>query len=293
MTANSPDPFQLLRQRMREAALKAAQAKGGRKPPLRFRASEAGNCPRQIAYRLLGYEPRPDSPELMMYQVAGNVWQDVIRALFLQYGVPIEGIDFRPDGEQKETMDTQRVFEATSTDGQAVSVTVSARADGKFPETPLGPAQFEFKTKSHYKHEWLEKALQGGYKMPDGTKVPAGNDAAVARVRVKEMNNYQQVQITMAMFDDTVTCYGAMSRNTVQPGLKPTKGGDPAGIYIELDEAEVAQILSDFADIKLAVQRNELPKPAHFDGSSECNYCAFYDYCPTRSGRMPSRTRED
>lgn len=285
MTDAPRDPFELLYERIAEDNAHKVENQSGRKPVLRFRASEAGSCKRQVWYRLMGYKPRPDPVYLTLYQVEGNVAQDVVRALFEKYGVPLEGITFdNSTGEQVETLDTQRVFDVEMADGSTEQVTVSARADGFFPSTPRGPAQFEFKTMSTFKMKWLQDALQKG-----------GEERAIARVKEKHGNNYPQVQITMAVFDDELAVYGAKDRNLCQYGLRAvkTRKGQPecppAGLYIPRDQEAIDHYLRQFALVKRAVKVGEPPKPQYLDGSTECNQCAFYEHCPTLSAKKQRR----
>lgn len=279
------DPFELLEQRIREDNERKVADWSGRRPHLRFRASEAGNCKRQTWYRLMGYKPAPDPVYLTMYQVEGTVAQDVVRSLFKTYDVPLEGITFdNVSGEQVETLDTQRVFEVAMPDGTTERITVSARADGHFPVTPVGPAQFEFKTMSTFKMKWLQQAYQKG-----------GDEAAIERIVEKHSNNYQQVQVTMAVFDDEWAVYGAKDRNLCQYGVRVTasRKGNPdpplRGIYIPRDQATIDGLLQQFALVKRAVMANEPPAPEFFDGSQECNQCPYHQHCPTASKKQEAK----
>lgn len=276
------DPFELLEKRIWEDNVAKVENWSGRRPQLRFRASEAGNCKRQVWYRLMGYRPAPDPVYLTLYQVEGTVAQDVVRSLFKRYGVPLEGITFdSTSGEQVETLDTQRVFDVAMPDGTTECITVSARADGHFPQTPVGPAQFEFKTMSTYKMKWLQRDYQQG-----------GDAAAIERIIEKHSNNHAQVQVTMAMFDDEWAVYGPKDRNMCQYGVRVSapRKGQPLpplrGIYIQRNQEVIDTLLQQFAFVKRAVKTETPPDPEFFDGSRECNQCPYYKHCPTLSKKM-------
>jgi CRISPR/Cas system-associated exonuclease Cas4 (RecB family) len=234
-----------------------------RRPPLRFRASEAGNCARRIWYRLMGYVPAPDSPELMMKQMWGNLAQDVVRSLFKKYEIPIGGIEFKSDGTQKELLDDIKEFPV----GEEM-IKVSARADGEFN----GDTLFEFKTIDHFKNYWFQQAYNGHWE-----KYGKGNDAVVARIKEKNPYYYDQVQITGEIFGKTRTLFGTQNRSAVEYGMKALDG-TRADIYIERDPEQVLGILMKLAMIARAVRNEKVPPPL-LAGSMECSFCPFLYQC--------------
>ena len=241
-----------------------------KRPPVRFRASEAGNCARRIYYRLIGAVPTPDPADLKLKQFEGNLQQDVVRSLFKEHNIPIEGIVFGEDGTQEETLAAQKEFEVDMGDGTTSTVTVSARADGRFPNLEGGSAIFEFKTIDHFKNYWLQKTYDGHF----GTK---GNDAVLERIETKHGYYDGQMQITMAIFGDDQTYFGAKNRSAVAYGLE-TPDGLRTGVFVPRDEGKIKTILRTFAGIKEAVETGK-PPPAKLDGSMECSFCPFYYQC--------------
>lgn len=244
-----------------------------RRPPLRFRASESGACPRRIWYRLMGYVPTPDDPGLILKQLDGNLAQDVVRQLMLEHGVRIEGIEFRADGTQVETLDTIKECEAP--DGTKIKV--SARADGKLA-TPRGWALFEFKTLKHFDAMWLDRAYQSGYKGGE-----TGTMGIMERVRAKLPYYEAQMQITMHVFDETLTYFGTKDKGYSSYGWATPDGGR-SGAYMEYDEERVAGILAMFAEVQQAVQDEKPPDYSHplvpsFDGGGQCGWCPFHYQC--------------
>lgn len=257
------DPFVQLRKAMAVKARERVLAKPhnketwmyDRRPPLRFRASEAGSCARQIYLRLIGCVPKPDSPELILKQIFGNVAQDVVRGLFKEYGVPIGGITFHVDGTQKELLDARKDFDVGDT-----TVKVAARADGEFN----GDTLFEFKTLDSKKHYWMEQAKKGHWE-----KYGSGNDATVKYIAARYPYYYDQVQITAAVFDKARTLFGLQNRDRVAYDS-----------YIMTEDKErVLLILQKFAFIKRCVE-TETPPPPILAGSVACSWCPLAHHCP-------------
>ena len=271
MTQNSDkvlDPFEQLRVAMaaeaRERVLKKPHDKTTwrykKRPPLRFRASEAGACGRRIWYRLMGYVPTPDSPDLMMKQLWGNLAQDVVRGLFHKHGIKIGGVEFQSDGTQKETLDARHDFDV---DGTAVKV--AARADGDFDADTL----FEFKTLNERKHYWMKQAFAGHW-----DKYGKGNDAAVAYIKNRYAWYYDQVQVTSAIFGKSQTLFGFMNRDSVQYDH----------YMIAADPEKLREVLLNFAVVQRGVQ-TETPPPPILSGSMECTWCPFHYQCHGKTER--------
>lgn len=261
------DPFALLRTKMaaaaRERVLKKPHDKSTWKyktrPPLRFRASESGSCPRQIWYRLNGYVPTPGSPELMLKQLWGNVAQDVVRELFRKYDVPIGGIEFMDDGTQKELLDARKDYDVPDAEGNITWVKIAARADGEFPDSTL----FEFKTLDSKKHYWMEQAFKGHWK-----KYGKGNDASVQYIANRYPWYYDQVQITRDIFEKKDALFGFQNRDRVEYD----------SYVMAADNGRVAFILQKFAMVKRAVESGAAPAPI-LAGSAQCSWCSFHYQC--------------
>jgi hypothetical protein len=209
----------------------------------------------------------------------GNVAQDVLRNLFEDFKVPFEGVD--KDGE--ETISGDRHFDVKMPDGSAIDVWASARADGRFPDYPDERGSlFEFKTMSGYKPGWFQKAYDGRWKKATG-KTP--DERAIERIRTKHAGNYEQVQITMAVFEEDRTFYGHKDCGEAQFGLVD-KDGKRRGVVIERDDAEIARILKDFAEVVVAVKAEKAPKAKFLDGEPACSWCPFYYRCHGATKRM-------
>ena len=236
-----------------------------RRPPLRFRASEAGSCPRRLWYRLMGYVPTPDDPGLVWKQADGNIGQDMIRTMMKEAGVGLGGIEFQPDGTQKETLDTRRKFVVGDTE-----VEVSARADGAL-ETPRGLALFEFKTMAFYPSDWLEK-----------TFAKEGEGGVIDRLKKKHPYYVAQMQMTMAIFDYDLTYFGHKNKSAGSHGFR-AENDERCGVYLERDQQVIDGILATFAEVQEQVHAGTPPRFSHpkvpLDGSGECGFCAFHYQC--------------
>jgi CRISPR/Cas system-associated exonuclease Cas4 (RecB family) len=246
-------------------------------PTLRFRASEAGYCERRVWYRLVGQVPQPDSPFSQRMMMQGNVQQDVVRSLFRSHGVNIGGIDFRPDGEQVETIvERGRKFEV---DGK--TIVVSARADGDFPD--MDGALFEFKTMDHMKDDWLCKQWHPKKEM----------QGVLDRLETKHPDYMAQMQMTMQIFDRDATWFGHFNRNFVRYGIfggidgNPSKKEAKGGVLVKSNPEQQQQILERFAGIQDCVE-SATPPPPILDGSKPCSYCPFYYAChgAVRAGKV-------
>jgi len=268
------------RRKVLEQPYDASTMRYERRPSIRFRASESGNCPRRIWYRLMGFVPTPDDPSLVLKQLEGNISQDVIRGLFQQYGIPVRGIVFEADGAQTETLDGRKEFEVPMDDGSAETVLVSARADGDL-DAAGEPAVFEFKTMAKYAVKWLQAAFAKG-----------GVEAALEYLHQKRRYYITQMQITMAVFKFKRTYFNFKDKDTTDYGLVRADGSH-CGLVLEYDDGMVQKLLRKFADVKRYVlAEKEIPFNAPdvpLDGSMECGYCPFYYRCyaaQSRGGRV-------
>lgn len=234
-----------------------------RRPPLRFRASEAGNCPRQLFYRLMGCVPAPDKPSLKLKQLEGNLAQDVVRQLYLKHGVEMGGIEVERSGTVRETLDKVSEFEVS---GERIKV--SARADGEF-DTPYGHALFEFKTATGNSMRWLQTALDRG-----------GKEGLLDRIHKKHPYYVNQIQITMAVFGRSLTYLQFKNKDTTDYGFVDS-AGNRCGVYILYDQNRVDELLGSFAHAQKCVATGNPPDIAlcPLDGSRECDWCPFYYRC--------------
>jgi CRISPR/Cas system-associated exonuclease Cas4 (RecB family) len=269
------DPLEALDAALQAKGLRKVAKWAGRRPPLRFRASEAGKCARQVWYRLSGFKPAAPSAFIQYIWDQGNSDQDLIRNQFRGNGIPVYGIEFT-DTEQLETLDVRTKFQVPLGD-KTVEITVAARADGKL-DTPQGPALFEFKTVRNRAMYWMQKAYDGYWKA-----MGKGNKAIVAYIKKKKRQNYYQVQATMAALKEKLTIYVAKDKDRTTYGMV-TKEGKPVGVYIDYDEKVVDEVLTMFAAVSERVKSGEPPDPEYYEGSYECNYCDFKEHCPTMSG---------
>jgi len=255
------DPAQALYDALEERGLE--EARGHSAPPRRFRASEAANCVRQIYHRLNGDRPAPRNGRSAMYGMCGDVDHDLSRALLVEAGVPIGGIDFKESGEQEELLFYR---ETITHNDQRFEMT--ARCDGLVPETPRGPALLEIKGMSAFAYDWLNKAF-----------IKGGHDGALERVKKKHQSYYDQCQISMAMSGQKLCYLLVKDRSSGTLGLHNPDTGERSGIYIEWDTERYKQILDRFAYVTRKLNEGSPPMPEYTSSSNQCSWCEFRYRC--------------
>lgn len=255
------DPVQALYDAMDAEGLE--EARNHEAPPRRFRASEASNCVRQIYHRLNGDRPAPRAAKSKMYGVCGDVDHDMSRALFIQHGVPVGGIDFKEDGEQVELLWYREQIEWND---QTFEIT--ARCDGLMPETPHGPALLEIKGMSGFAYDWLNKAF-----------IKDGHAGALERIKKKHQSYYDQCHVSMALSGHKLCYLLPKDRSSGTLGLHNPDTNERSGIYIEFDPEHYKKILDRFAYVTRKLGEGKPPMPEKTPGSRECGWCEFRYRC--------------
>jgi CRISPR/Cas system-associated exonuclease Cas4 (RecB family) len=260
------DPIQQLYDSMDAAGWE--EARHHRAPPRRFRASESSNCVRRVWHRHHGDRPAPRKAQSMMYGVCGDADHDITRQLLKHYGVPVMGVVFEKDGEVTEQLLVRKEFTRTNAQGQDVTVTLTARADGVI-DTPRGRCVLEVKGMGYWPYDWLNKAFVAG-----------GEAGAHKRLRDKHGAYYDQCQVTMALTGYKQAYLLPKDRATGTLGLHNAETGERAGLYIEFNEADFEAILQRF--VFIASKVDEPPLPERPSGSYECNFCEYRYRCHDR-----------
>lgn len=242
------------------------EARHHRKPALRIRASEAGNCARNIWYRLSGYRPSPSSADNKLVRMQGDIDHDLVRILMVRSGVPIDGIKINPDGSVTELLNFR---ESVTHDG--TTMVLSGRADGVLPETPYGKAVFEFKSKDGYSMDWLQRSLNEG--------------RLWERVERKHWPWVAQCDMMMMFNGLDVAYLLPKNRSFATLGLDTllTDGVYPGrcGIFIKKDEERMDALLNRLAGIWRAVREGDRPELeiGMVPSCSECRWCNFRYLC--------------
>jgi len=243
-----------------------------RKPAQRFTASEAGNCPWRLWFKLRGYRPAPNTPEAVLRMLQGEIDHNLIRNLFRKYNIDIKGVTFDATTDYMgapvfETMTARKSFEIPMPDGLTDTITLSARADGAV-ETDEGWAIFEFKGMGQWAYDHLnDEALMG-------------DEYLLKRLEAKHRYYIWQMQISMLLFDYQLAYLGPKHRSDAQYGLE-RKDGTRFGVVIKRNDAKILEIQQSLAMIQRHV-RNGTPPPKscrELKGSGSCNNCEFYHLC--------------
>jgi hypothetical protein len=240
-------------------------------PRQNIRASEAGECPRQIYLRLKGFRPKPRTPQQEMYGVFGDADHDIIRKLFIHYDIPIRGVTESADGTMTETIERQKVFER-----EGPSIPVVARADGEIDTYRGKCLLMEIKTIGHWKYDYLQKAYWHG-----------GHDEALERVKTKHPGWYAQCQTAMVVLGYEMVYLVVKGRSEEDIGVyKLDENNKPieetrTGIYVPLDMDHWATLLKKFGYIMDCMAQNEPPglQQCPLPGSKECKWCDFHYMC--------------
>ncbi len=244
--------------------------RGHRKPPLRFRPSEAADCVRQIWFRLRGQRPAPRDGTSNKYGIDGDNAHDTTRLLFNHYGSPVLGVDYDEHGRGDEKMVKKTEYEVVlPEDGGTVKVLISGRADGAIVlEEGEDPELLEVKSMGFYKYDWMAKAYE-----------KEGTAGALARVKEKEKSYWYQCQVSMGLFGFK-KCYLVMvDRSTGTIGLYNKTTGKREGLVLDFDPKVWQEILDKFAYIKYKLNVDEKPLAEYPASSYQCTYCPFKYAC--------------
>lgn len=237
-----------------------------RKPPRRFRASEAADCSRKIWYRHSGYVPAPRTPFLELVSTSGNIHHDYVRQLLALYGVELTGLQMNADGTVTEDATIVRQFERGG-----VKFDVSGRSDGGVTVTIEDvdeDAVLEIKSVGGLQYKYINKAFARG---PE----------AVYRYIHEKCRSYVYQGTTMALLQDKRYVYLLLvNRDMMEIGLfEAATGRRHGGLQWRVDEELQEQILRKFASVTKAVNRGVPPAPEFLPGSKECERCDFLVYC--------------
>jgi len=280
------DPIKKLYESMTQAAIE--DTRNHRRPPTRFRPSEAGDCVRQIWFRLKGQRPAPRTAKSNMYGIKGDVDHDTTRQLLNHYTeTGVGGVTYDEHGNSDETMAVKMEFEVEMKDEHGavegvVKILVSGRADGEIaPDTdkPDDLALCEIKGTGYWPYDWLMKSFDGGYKTLGGKKVPPGHDAALARIKDKHKSWYFQCQATMAITGYKKCYLIVVDRSSGTIGLHSEDTDERMGITFDFDPTVWEEILQKFAYIKYKLNADEMPPAEYASKSMECSWCPFYYAC--------------
>ena len=246
-------PIERLYEAIRDDEAKAARNKGG--SSRRIRASEAGNCARQIFYRISGHRAAPRSSTSVMLGVGGDADHDVTRQMLGHYGIEVRKVSHNEDGSVDELLMDAVEFDCELPDGTTERVTFSSRADGEI-DVPEGVALLEIKGMSYWPFKYLKDAVK------------KGPEATLAHLHKKHRRYLYQVEITMRIF----------GYDRVYFVFKDRSFGTLLGHLYERDDELWAQIRREMGLVWKAVREGEPPRPL-IEGSSDCSWCPYHYLC--------------
>lgn len=277
------DPIKKLYQTMDAEAMD--KVRQHRKPPTRFRPSEAADCVRKIWLRLNGQRPAPRTATSDMYGIKGDVDHDTTRQLLNHYSDPVLGVTYDEHGNGVEEMGIKTDFDIEVPSGGSVRVLVSGRADGAMVidgEEVL----LEIKGVGFYKYKWINEAWTDGYRPKGLGKALPGGDATVLRyLQEKRKDWIYQCQTMMALTGHKKCYLIIVDRSTGCIGLHNEKTGDRTGVMLDFDPELWEEIKKKFAYIKYKLNAGTMPAAEFASGSVECTYCPFFYACHGASQR--------
>ena len=228
-------------------------------------------------------KPAPRNAVGNLYGIRGDIEHDTTRQLLNKYTpAGVQGVTYGEDGEGKETMIIKKEYTVELRRGGTVNILISGRADGEIAydaDNPDDLALLEVKTTGFYPYDWLSKAYEAGYKTADGTKVPGGHGAALARIKEKHKSWYAQCQMTMGITGHTKCYLLVVDRSSGTMGLHNKTTDKREGIIFDFDQEFFDDLLQKFASIKYKLNVDEAPIAEFAEKSTECSYCPFKYRC--------------
>lgn len=248
------------------------QHEGYSPPPVRFRASESGDCSRRIWYRLSGFKPeKPKSVFMELLTSMGDLMHDVLRWRFKNAGVEMFDLTF---DEETGTVveDNQRAVVVSYNDEK---FTVSFRADGGVVIDGV-PHVLEVKSIDGFSYSAMKRVFDNG-----------GWPALIEYLRDDTLGSKNRGDKYAKWFGQA-TITGMLSKPPVTHGYivvgDRSMGqfgfdGSNEGMSVELCHEDLTRTLAKFAYISKAVRDGEPPMPEYMQTSKECSYCPFFNRC--------------
>lgn len=248
-------------------------ARNYRKPPQRFRASELGNCKREIWYRLSGYVPAPRYGSSDDYGIDGDAHHDLVRQMMEHYGTPVRGIEWE-DGQARE-MD----WDIGEFEYDGMTINISARLDG-WVDIDGEEYLLEIKSMGYWPYKYLQEAYENGFRDKDGVEHEAGEPAVHARIQEKHPGYVQQMNACMAIFNAKQAYLVVKDRSGCTMGVHNRETGDRfGGGYFTYDPDLFNDQLRRLHRIKMRVLDGSPPPPEYTAGSPTCKRCDYRYAC--------------
>jgi CRISPR/Cas system-associated exonuclease Cas4 (RecB family) len=239
-------------------------------PPQRFRASEAGACPRQVYYRLAGYKPEtPRTAFLELLTSMGELQHNVVRWRMKQAGVDLFDLSFNEETGEVEEENHRKV----KVQHNGEEFVVAFRSDGGVNIDGV-PHVLEIKTIDGFSFSAMNKVFQnGGW--------PALKEYLTSGEGKNRGDKYskwfKQATISGLLSKERLdNAYLIIAdRSMGQFGF----AGENSGLAFKLEEEELNKCLSMFAYVAKALREGEPPMQEYLQNSKECGYCPYKNRC--------------
>lgn len=227
-------------------------------PPIRFRASEAGDCPRKIWYRLRGEQPKPISPFVKILTENGDVHHDLVRWRMREAGVELFDLDFDEDtGKVVETNHGVKTVIHKDT-----PIKISWRADGGVVIDGIKHV-LEIKTLDGFSYSYMEKAYN------------TGDIVEYLRNHIKYRKFFLQAAVTAHLSGHTHIYLVIEDRGLGKTGFNEQN----EELAYELKQEDVDEALDNFAFVLQQLELGEPPIHPYTKSSKPCQHCPFRAKC--------------
>ena len=239
-------------------------------PPIRFRASEAGECSRRIWYRLSGYKPESAKSAFMEFLTAmGDLAHDVVRWRMKRAGVELFDLTF----DEESGSITEDNSRAAMVDKDGEKFTVSFRADGGVMIDGV-PHVLEVKSIDGFSYNAMKNVFdkKGWPGLMDYLRTETDRNRGdkyskwFGQADVSGLLSKEKVHRGYLIIGD---------RSMGQFGFN----GSNEGMAFDLDEDHLQEILRKFAMINRMVRDGTPPMQEYVQTSRDCGYCPYRIQC--------------
>ena len=249
------DPVRIMYDKIQEGL----DAKPEYKRPLRFRASEAGDCPRKIWYSLKHFK---DSNKFTTFVKlvcdAGDVHHDMIRWHLRSVGTELFDLDF---DEDKGTVEETRYGKEMVQHGDH-EMLVSYRTDGGIVIDGKR-AVLEIKTVDGMSYQYMEKAWK------------KGELVEYLRGHIKYRKYFLQAAVSAKLAGLDYIYLLIEDRSLGRIGF----GGQNAELFYKVDDLDYQEALGNYAYVTQQYHDDVAPLRPYTKSSQPCKFCPHRDRC--------------
>jgi CRISPR/Cas system-associated exonuclease Cas4 (RecB family) len=229
------------------------------KRPLRFRASEAGDCPRKIWYSLKNFEDSNGFTAFVQHVCdLGDVHHDLVRWRMKHAG--IEMFDLAFDEEAGTIVETRQGKEFVRWGDN--DILVSYRTDGGVVIDGKR-AVLEIKTIDGMSYTYMEKAWK------------AGELVEYLRGHVKYKKYFLQAAISAKLAGLDYVYLLIENRSLGQIGF----GGQNSELFYKVTDADFEDAMNNFSFVTDMITDDTVPMQPYTKSSQPCKFCPHRDRC--------------